>query len=119
MKEIMQIQMASWAAMIKDRADSGLTVQDWCAQNNVSKHAYYYRLRQLRNKMLEAADPDHLLTKGDTPCAVSFAKLPAAVTSNTAEVALRIRRGDTTLEVSNDASEDILSLMREVMLRAL
>ena len=34
MNEVMQIRAASWAAMIKQRNDSGLTIREWCAANS-------------------------------------------------------------------------------------
>ena len=35
MNEVMQIRAASWAAMIKQRNDSGLTIREWCAANDI------------------------------------------------------------------------------------
>lgn len=40
MDEIMQIQMGNWVVLIQQRMDSGLTVKEWCTQNNVSQAAY-------------------------------------------------------------------------------
>ena len=34
MNEVMQIRADSWAAMIKQRNDSGLTIREWCAANS-------------------------------------------------------------------------------------
>ena len=53
MNEVIQVRMNGWAAMVKARIDSGLTIREWCAANGVSQDAYYYRLRQLRKAMLE------------------------------------------------------------------
>ncbi|WP_418885814.1 IS66 family insertion sequence element accessory protein TnpA, partial [Enterocloster bolteae] len=47
--------MASWKAMVQERSASGLSIEEWCAANNVSESQYYYRLRQLRNTALAAA----------------------------------------------------------------
>ena len=48
MNEVMQIRAASWAAMIKQRNDSGLTIREWCAANGIQVSVYYYRLNRLR-----------------------------------------------------------------------
>ena len=44
MNEIKQvknsIQMRSWENMILDRQSSGLTVEQWCARENISKSVY-------------------------------------------------------------------------------
>lgn len=37
-----------WKQRIKDRKSSGLKVIDWCNQNHISKHAYYYWHRKLK-----------------------------------------------------------------------
>ena len=54
MNEVMQIRAASWAAMIKQRNDSGLTIREWCAANGIQESVYYYRLNRLR-KMVQIA----------------------------------------------------------------
>ena len=53
MNEVMQIRAASWAAMIKQRNDSGLTVKEWCAANAIQESVYYYRLNRLRKMALD------------------------------------------------------------------
>lgn len=110
MKEVVQIQMQNWAALIQQRMDSGLTVKEWCARNQVSEAAYYYRLKQLRCKTLENAQQQSHVTQ--------FARLPDSVTGSSSDIALRIRCGSFTIEVSNDASAGILNCLKDVMLHA-
>ena len=103
---------------LKDRANgaqrseytSGMTVADWCAEHQISKNTYYYRLKQLRKYALEAVEDP----KGETTSAGGFVKLPTAKDVPVSDVALRIRCRETTIEVSNDASERILALVKEV-----
>lgn len=45
-----------WARLIQECQNSGLTIKNWCSQNGVSEHAYYYWLRRIR----ESAFPRHL-----------------------------------------------------------
>ena len=35
------------------RQSSGLTVTEWCRRENLSKSAYYYRLRKIRESICE------------------------------------------------------------------
>lgn len=59
MNEVMQIRAASWAAMIKQRNDSGLTIREWCAANGIQESVYYYRLNRLRKMALDVGEtPD-------------------------------------------------------------
>ena len=59
MNKVMQIRAASWAAMIKQRNDSGLTIREWCAANGIQESVYYYRLNRLRKMALDVDEtPD-------------------------------------------------------------
>lgn len=104
--------MASWASMVKERSESGLTIKEWCAQNSVSETAYYYRLRQLRKAALQV-NTDTESTRAEIQ-EIQFARIKAPM-SNPSKAALCIRRGETTIEVSNDASDSILSFLKEII----
>lgn len=41
-------RLQQWSKDIQNRAESGLTVSEWCRQNNVTRYQYYYRQRILR-----------------------------------------------------------------------
>ena len=45
----------SWALMLKEQANSGLSVREWCAQNGITTKTYYYRRRQVQAMVLDAA----------------------------------------------------------------
>ena len=40
-------KISLWKTRIEDRKNSGQNVADWCAENNVSRHAYYYWHRKI------------------------------------------------------------------------
>lgn len=46
-------QYQAWAVMVREQARSGLSVSDWCAQNNINKKSFYYRRKRLREEYLE------------------------------------------------------------------
>ncbi|MDD7739386.1 MAG: IS66 family insertion sequence element accessory protein TnpB [Lachnospiraceae bacterium] len=50
-----QIRLNEWAAIIKDRKDSGLTVDLYCEQHGLSRDAYYYWLRKVKEAALTQA----------------------------------------------------------------
>ena len=102
--------MNGWAAMVKARIDSGLTIREWCAANGVSQDAYYYRLRQLRKTMLETV-PKQSENEGQT----QFVQVRQ---SDPAGVSIRIRHGDTVIEIDNQASESLLNFLKEVLIHA-
>lgn len=41
-------RMEQWKQLILECRNSGLKVDEWCEQNNLSHHAYYYWLRKIR-----------------------------------------------------------------------
>ena len=49
-----QLMLEEWEKQVIDCRSSGLTVQEWCRQNGVNDKTYYYHLRQVREKCLEA-----------------------------------------------------------------
>ena len=46
--------LEEWEKQVVDCRSSGLPVKEWCRQNGVNDKTYYYRLRQVREKGLEA-----------------------------------------------------------------
>ena len=108
MNEVLQVRMNSWIGMVKARNESGMTVREWCKANDVSESAYYYRLGQLRKSALksmeessgeESETPFVHIRKPETPSGVS----------------VRIRHGDTVIEIDNQADESVLNFLKEVL----
>lgn len=50
-----QIRLTEWAAIIKDCKASGLKVDEYCQQHNLSRDAYYYWLRKVKEAALQQA----------------------------------------------------------------
>ena len=50
-----QTRIQEWAEQIRDcqSRPKGMDVETWCAQNNLTKANYYYRLRRVREIYLE------------------------------------------------------------------
>ena len=101
MNEVMQIRAASWAAMIKQRNDSGLTIREWCAANGIQESVYYYRLNRLRKMALDVEETPAPASQ-NISVSERFAQLPVSSAPDST-AAIRIRRGDTVVEVSSDA----------------
>lgn len=47
-------RLSEWTARFQEQSKSGLTVKDWCAQNQLSIHSYHYWKRQLKSAYLDA-----------------------------------------------------------------
>ena len=88
MNEIKQlknsIQERNWENMILDRQSSGLTVEQWCARENISKSVYYYHLRKVRQSYCEqipvaVADLSESITQTDQSVSISSGKIKVEI----------------------------------------
>ena len=116
MNEIVQsIRDQNWAAMIREQKASGLTIRQWCADNNISENSYYYRLRRIREQVIQAAQPAPEDKNGMT----RLVRVPdSAVSADNGSSAIIIRKGTLVIEINHEVSEGILNLMKEVLLNA-
>lgn len=118
MNEIVQVRVNSWASIVSAQKASGLTIKQWCAQNNLSEHSYYYRLRQLRRMALNEVDASESVNSFASSPAARFVKVPESAAAVSNEPVLRIQKGDTRIEVNQDVPDRILMFLKEVLLHA-
>ena len=50
------VQLHRWKVLIQDRMNSNIKISEFCKQNNVSKDAYYYWLRQIQKEIVAEAN---------------------------------------------------------------
>lgn len=53
-----QAKLNEWISRFADQKASGLTVVEWCKQNNLSEYKYFYWKRLLKEEAIEQALPD-------------------------------------------------------------
>lgn len=84
-----------WEKLITDCQSSGLKVDKWCEQNQISRHAYYYWLRKIRKQACESllSAP----TKEDK--AVAFTKLEVKAAIRDKQTAVIIHLPSAMVEV--------------------
>lgn len=88
-----------WKQLILDCQNSGMTIQDWCAQQGVTKHTYYYWLRRIRE---DACHDLPVVQEKNRP--VCFKKLEVSTPVSSTEAAVIIRLPSATLEVREGTS---------------
>jgi len=113
-----QIRLSTWSERIREQMDSGLSIKDWCAQNDIRLDRFYYWKRKLKESCLESALPD-IVPLGLPEPVHSY---PTSTTSNpdpmpagdqtftsctTAPVKLRI--GDASIEIYQDIPSDLIT----------
>ena len=95
-----ELQLRSWTDMELARQRSGMTVTEWCEHEQISKSAYYYRLRKVREKLCEQV-------------AVPVANI--SVCSAAAAPSIKIFGGDLSIELSQDVpAETVAVIIREL-----
>ena len=92
-----EVQLQNWSEAELARQESGLTVTQWCRQERISKSAYYYRLRKIRESLCEQIPvPVNEITEK----------------TETDHAAIRIVSGDLKVEMSSDVpSEKIAAII--------
>ncbi len=102
-----------WAALIKEREESGLTIKEWCKERNVRESRYYYWLKTLRRDEADVAGQD----TGITP----FVELPVIFQEQGPQPgspAAVIRKGDISIEITEFASAGLVAKIMEAVAHA-
>lgn len=100
--------MQEWSGMLRQRKESGLSVKEWCREQGLAEHIYYYRLRKIRQAActaLEQAQP------------VQLAEVPLAPKPQESHAKLRLTTKTGTLEIA-DADRSTLDQVLRMMLHA-
>lgn len=99
-----------WKAIIQDRIRSNLTVDEYCNQNGLSRHAYFYWLRIIREEALAQSDASGFVElrlpteANEQDCAVAVEQ------SNQPEPAqLTLLIGDISIQVTERTSAELLA----------
>ncbi len=50
-----EVRLQEWSAQIEAQQASGLTIQQWCAENRIKPKTYYYRLKKVREQFLDSS----------------------------------------------------------------
>ena len=103
------IRSQQWLQMVKDQKSSGLTVEAWCRENNISKHAFYYRQHKLRE---EAGKVLSHFVEIQAPQAET---VPDQKYLENLNSAASISCGKVVIGLNNHASEELISKIVRVL----
>lgn len=102
-----QVCLAEWAEQIRacQNRPSGMKVDDWCAQNGITKATYYWRLRKVREACID-------ITQNNSP---SFVEIPFSPEKENYKksvsysvAAVLHGTGDISMEITNNASAEFI-----------
>ncbi len=112
-----KVQLQRWKVLIQDRMNSKLKILEWCEQNNVSKDAYYYWLKQIRIEAV--AEANSKFNKPVISESNSFVEIqPVAssiVASNKSRPSAIIRGNGLEIELLDDASPTFIRKLMEAV----
>ena len=106
-EETKKIRLQEWSKIIRDRIDSGLTIDRYCREHNITRDAYFYWLRQLRRAELEKQE--HKFTELIVPQSAQITVIPevaSPVTINIGKCSITVQDKETlrtVVEVLLDA----------------
>lgn len=93
------VRLQQWSSIIQDCKSSGLKVDDYCSEHNISRNSYYYWLRKIKEAAIEHSG--NIFAEVNQPFTV-----PVDSDSGTAPVSIRI--GDAVIHVNEGASHSLL-----------
>ena len=100
------VRLQKWTDIIRDCRSSGQTVDDYCAANHISRNAYYYWLRKVKEAVIEQSGP-------------VFAEInPAFVGNSNREVSdasITLCINDATICVTGETPEPLLRMVIEAV----
>ena len=92
--------------MLQKQKESGLSVKEWCQEQGLAEHTYYYRLRKLRQAAcvaLEQAQP------------IQLAEVPLAPRPEETHAKLRLTTKAGTLEIMDADHTDLEQVLRAML----
>lgn len=110
-----QTRLREWAEQIRDcnNRPHGMTVDEWCQGQGITKANYYWRLRKVREAFLEAAD----ITPAFVELPVSIPPEPS-VSEKTKIIAVLRGKNHLTLEITDHASSAFINTLLGAMTNA-
>ena len=110
-------RMSQWAQIVKERVDSGLSVDEFCVTTGISRNSYYYRLRKLRETACEQVTQLQESSQELAVPAFTEVKL-SGISSLQFETGRRIQIEVGQCKISADAgypTQSLAALLRELV----
>ena len=112
-----KIRKQNWIKIIEERNSSGLSVKEWCFQNDINETSYYYWLKKIRSSIInesseqEATFVPLIPIKQKKSCAVDVPDYKAGSM-------IVIKSGDVIIELGNNATEEMILNLVKVLKNA-
>ena len=114
-QQIHQTKLSQWTTHFREQAGSGLTVREWCQQNSLSIHAFYYWKRLAKEQYVNSlmpeivpltiTDPQPLSVPEDLTNSDKLQNSSSQKQSNEVTVSV----GDIRISIGSLASDEMIS----------
>ena len=119
-QKIRQANITKWSTLFHDQAASGLTIKEWCSQNNASIHAYYCWKRIARESFVDSIIPEIVPVCADPlPVPLPEHTAPALIPNNLSNLydspnspysdSVLISLGDIRIELGASVSDEMIA----------
>lgn len=117
---VSDLRHQTWALMVQQQMHSGLTVKQWCHENQISLKTFYYRRRLVQDNLLQAVSSTNPFVEvtPSAPC-VKPLPLPGATSDQEPfhpELTLSVR--DVVIGITRETSKTLLADVLEVIRNA-
>ena len=108
-----EYRLSQWFPIVKACHESGLSVKEWCKQNNIIDHQFYYWQRKLREVASEAIPVDEgnhsrFVQLSSTTCT-------ATVSSESFKTSMIVHVGSASIELSDHVQPEMLAQVLKVL----
>ncbi|WP_349945181.1 IS66 family insertion sequence element accessory protein TnpB [Lacrimispora sp. BS-2] len=107
-----KIRIQQWIDIFQDRAQSGLKVDDYCEQHQLSRNSYYYWLRRVKEAALQSVGTKFVeLEEPEAPVSLDH----TYNTNNISSKSLTIQMNGAFISVNSDTSKELLTMVLGVV----
>lgn len=99
-----ELRKEHWKQLIRECQTSGMTVRDWCVQNNIKEQTYYRNLQKLRQEICDSLPA--ISEENEKPAV--FKKMEVITPVPNTKAAVIIRLPQATLEINDGASKETI-----------
>lgn len=99
-------KMNQMAALIQECRNSGMSVRDWCKENNFSEPSYYYWLKKIRTHIIENSEVEQVPAISEKSPFVPVELNPPLSKVNVSKII--IIKGDIHIELPDTINEELL-----------
>ena len=115
-----QVRLQQWAEQVRDckNRPKGMDVETWCAQNNISKANYYYRLRRVRKACLDQMQTEQSnFVELPIPSEENISVGSDNVSDSVPAIRIKTKEG-VSFEVFSNTSTEVLKYLIKVVTHA-